>query len=204
MITLENIYLKRGDKILFEDLSLRVGKGEKLLIRGPSGCGKSSLLQMIMGFVQPDSGRVRIDGEILTRHNVWTLRKRMAFVGQELNLGPGKVSDFFQEIFAYKANRHLQYNESEVLGLFDRFLLEKGKLNQAISALSGGEKQRVALIAALLLDREIYLLDEITSAIDEALRETVMAYLASIPGKTMIVVSHERGWEAFGMRVLAL
>ena len=100
-------------------------------------------------------------------------------------------------MLSYRANQHIPYEEERILDHFDRFRLERDKLSQQIGALSGGEKQRVALIVSLLLDREVYLLDEVTSSIDEALRATVIEHLQGMEGKTMVVVSHERGWEGF-------
>lgn len=196
-IQLQHISLRLGDKQIFDDFNLEVAPGEKVLIRGPSGSGKSTLLRLILGFVRPEEGSVKLDGEALTEDNVWALRRRMGFVSQELNIGSGKVHDFIQEVLSYRANRDLSYDEEHTFELFDRFRLERDKLTQPISKLSGGEKQRVALIVSLLLDREVYLMDEVTSSIDEALRETVIEYLAGLEKKTMVVVSHDRGWEGF-------
>lgn len=203
-ILLDNLSLRLGDKQIFRDFNLQVGDAEKILLKGPSGSGKSTLLRILLGFVRPDQGTVRIDGAVLSRKNVWTLRKRMAFVSQDLNIGSGKAVDFIKDIFSYQANRRLTYDESQVLSFFDRFRLEGDKLHQDISKLSGGEKQRLALIVALLLDRELYLLDEVTSSIDEALRETVIEYLAGMKNKTMIIVSHGYGWESFHFREVAV
>lgn len=194
-LELKNLSLRLGDKQIFRDFELEVAEGEKLLLRGPSGSGKSTLLRLILGFEQPDAGEVRLDGEALSRENVWALRRRMAYVPQELNIGRGQVEDFMQDLFSYRANRHLTYDEARVLDYFERFDLEPAKLRQDFSDLSGGEKQRVALITALLLERELYLLDEPTSALDKALREKVIEYLAGLEGKTMLVVAHGEGVE---------
>ncbi len=203
-IHLQNLSLRLGDKLLFQNFNLEVATGEKVLIKGPSGSGKSTLLRLLLGFQKPDEGEVRIDGELLSQENVWSLRRRMAFVSQDLNIGSGKVKDFIRDIYGYRANRHLTYHEEHILAKFDQFDLEPAKLDQSISKLSGGEKQRVALVVALLLDRELYLLDEVTSAIDEALREKIIACLASLEGKTMIVVSHDRGWREHDFQEVTL
>ena len=196
-IQLQDISLRLGDKPIFDGFNLEVSSGEKVLIRGPSGSGKSTLLRLILGFIRPDEGEVRLDGEALTEGNVWTLRRRMGFVSQDLDIGSGRVKDFIEEILSYRANRELSYDEDRTLELFDRFRLERDKLRQDITKLSGGEKQRVALIVSLLLDRKVYLLDEVTSSIDEALRDTVIEYLAGLNNKTMVVVSHDQGWKGF-------
>jgi len=203
-IKLQNLSLNLGGKAIFQQFNLVVAKGEKVLVKGPSGSGKSTLLRLILGFNQPDEGAVLLDGHPLNRKNIWSLRQRMAFVPQGLNIGSGKVEGFIRDIYGYRANHHLEYEEEAVLAKFEQFDLEPEKLHQDMSKLSGGEKQRVALIVALLLDRELYLLDEVTSAIDEALRDKVIAHLAGLEGKTMIVVSHDRGWEEYEFREVEL
>jgi putative ABC transport system ATP-binding protein len=199
-VEFKDVSLRFGEKSILQGFNLKVVEGEKLLIKGPSGSGKSTLLRLILGFVQPDAGEVRIDGEPLKRENVWSLRRRMAFVPQELRIGSGKVRDFIQDIYGYRANQHLKYDEEEIRARFEQFDLEPDKLQQDIRELSGGEKQRVGLILALLLDRELYLLDEVTSAMDADLRQKVIDHLARLEGKTMIIVSHDRGWEGYDFR----
>jgi putative ABC transport system ATP-binding protein len=203
-LELQNITLRLGEKLIFKNFHLKIAAGEKMLITGASGRGKSSLLRMILGFIRPDEGEVVIDGKPLNRQTIWSLRRRMAFVAQEIDLGAGSVKDFFLETYAYRANRHLTYDQEQTLALFQRFDLEPDKLDQAINKLSGGEKQRVAIILALLLNRELYLLDEITSAMNEELSEKVIDYLANLEGKTMIVVSHRKDWKNYGFREIHL
>ncbi len=200
----KNISLQLGGKQLFKEFNLKVKSGEKILLKGPSGSGKSSLMRLALGFVQPGEGEVRIDGEKLDSQNVWSFRQRIAFVPQNQTIGSGTVKDFICDILEYRANRHLKYTEEQMLTCFKQFDLEANKLHQDISKLSGGEKQRVVLVLALLLDRELYLLDEVTSAIDEALRHKVINHLAGLPEKTMIVISHDHDWEAYDFKKIQL
>jgi putative ABC transport system ATP-binding protein len=199
-LKIHKLSLQLDGKVLFQNFNLEIAEGEKVLLKGPSGSGKSTLLRLILGFVQADTGDIHIDGQLLDQKSVWSLRQRMAFVPQELTIGSGTVKDFIQDVFDYRANRHLKYREEQILDLFKQFELEANQLEQDISQLSGGEKQRLGLIVALLLDRELYLLDEVTSAIDEALREKIIRYLARLEGKTMVIVSHDRDWQEYGFR----
>lgn len=203
-LKIHKLSLQLGSKSIFQNFNLEVAPGEKVLIKGTSGSGKSTLLRLILGFIRPDKGEIYIDGNQLSQENVWSLRQRMAFVPQELNIGSGKVKDFIRDVFDYRANRRLKFGEEQILEQFKKFDLEPEKLYQDFSKLSGGEKQRIALIVALLLDRELYLLDEITSAIDEALRAKIIRYLAGLEGKTLIIVSHDRGWQDYGFREIQL
>jgi putative ABC transport system ATP-binding protein len=199
-LKIHKLSLQLDGKVLFQNFNLEIAEGEKVLLKGPSGSGKSTLLRLILGFVQADTGDIHIDGQLLDQKSVWSLRQRMAFVPQELTIGSGTVKDFIQDVFDYRANRHLKYREEQILDLFKQFELEANQLEQDISQLSGGEKQRLGLIVALLLDRELYLLDEVTSAIDEALRAKIIRYLARLEGKTMVIVSHDRDWQEYGFR----
>ncbi len=204
MVRLQDIALTLGNKQLFNGFSLRAAPGEKLLIRGASGSGKTTLLRMILGFVRPDEGRILIDEEEMKEDNVWALRRRMAYVSQGLQIGSGRVDHFIREILAYRHNRHLSYDEGQVLDYFQRFRLERDKLQQSMGALSGGERQRVALIVALLLDRELYLLDEATSGLDDTLREIVIDHLSGLTDKTVIAVSHDQDWQTEAFRNVRL
>ncbi len=203
-LNIHKLSLQLDGKSLYKNFNLEVAQGEKVLIKGPSGSGKSTLFRLILGFMQADEGAIYLDGQALSPGNVWSLRRRMAYVSQELNVGSAKVKDFIRDVFDYRANRHLEYEEEKTLRYFKQFDLEPEKLEQDFGKLSGGEKQRVALIISLLLDRELYLLDEVTSAIDEALREKVIQYLAGLEEKTMIIISHDPGWEQYDFRKIEL
>ena len=200
MVNLQDIALRLGGKQLFSGFDLRVEPGEKILLRGPSGSGKTTLLRMILGFVRPERGRILIGKEELREENVWRLRRRMAYVSQGLQVGSGRVDHFIRDILAYRHNRQLGYEKEQVLDFFKHFRLEGDKLRQPLSELSGGERQRVALIVALLLDRELYLLDEVTSGLDDALRKIVIDHLSGLTDKTVLTVSHDPDWRTDAFR----
>lgn len=204
-VELQDIRLSLGGQRLFDRLSCTFPAASKTLLYGPSGSGKSTLLRLMLGFVQPDSGRILIDGQALDADTVWTLRKRTAYVPQGIHLGEGKVEDFLEDLFSYQANKHLAPESEAISAYFQQFKLPDKTLSKAISQLSGGERQRVAIIAALLLDRELYLLDEATAALDEALQEQVMQHFAGLEGKTVIAVAHQTtapGFDALDIRTI--
>ncbi len=194
MVQIENISLRLNGQFLYKDLSVQVPAGGRLLIRGESGSGKSTLLRMLLGFVKPDTGKVFIDGQRLTLENVWQLRLKMAYVSQEMQIGRGGVEAFIREIFRYKNNRLLNYSRDQVLGLMNDFQLNRSTIEKDLDELSGGELQRLAIIVTLLLDRQIYLLDEVTSALDQPLKELIADYFASLKNKTLIIASHDNVW----------
>ena len=204
MIELRNICLRYNSQSLFENLELSVPKGGKLLISGESGTGKTSILRLILGLEQPEKGFVRIDGQIMDSFNVWSLRGKMAYVSQDMSLGQGVVEGFIKEVLRFRRNRGLHYERAKTETLMKEFGLQPDMLDQPLEDLSGGELQRVAIITALLLHRPVYLLDEITSALDQKMKERVVDYFLSLIDTTLVIVSHDNVWHQQGIKTFQL
>lgn len=192
-IEFDQLTLAFDGRTLLKDFSLRVQAGEKVVLAGPSGSGKSSLLACLLGFVTPPAGRIAVFGDPLTPKSVWHLRRSMALVQQEPDIGEQSAEDWIREPFTFHANESLRGNLARLPDLLPRLHLAPGLLRQKGTDLSGGEKQRLAIVAALLLDRPILLLDEPTSALDPESRQAVYDYLAAIQGQTLLMVSHDTG-----------
>jgi len=178
-------------RAVLEDFSMSLRASEKVLLTGPSGCGKSTVLRCLLGFVAPEVGSVHIQDQQLTEYSVWNLREHLAYVAQEPDLGTETIARILERPFHYRANASLRDNLQRVPELFERFGLAQSLLDKEAGDLSGGEKQRVALIAAILLDRPIFLLDEVTSALDKASKETVIDYFRTRDDVTALFVAHD-------------
>ena len=187
---------------VLEGFSMSLGAGETALLTGPSGCGKSTVLRCLLGFVAPKTGSVRLGGEPLNAETVWHLRRLLAYVGQEPELGTGTVREVLERPFHYRANAGLRDNLKRIGALFERFGLGRALLDKEAGDLSGGEKQRVALIAAILLDRPIFLLDEVTSALDRAGKQNVADYFRSRDDATVLLVAHDPELFSFADQVV--
>ncbi|MDY0145212.1 MAG: ATP-binding cassette domain-containing protein [Kiritimatiellia bacterium] len=192
-IEFDQLTLAFDGRTLLQDFSLQVQAGEKVVLAGASGSGKSSLLACLLGFVSPVAGRIAINGETLTPKSIWHLRHSMALVQQEPDIGDQSAEEWIREPFSFHANESLRGNLERLPDLLPRLHLAPGLLRQKGTDLSGGEKQRMAIVAALLLDRPILLLDEPTSALDPDSRLAVYDCLAQIEGKTLLMVSHDTG-----------
>ena len=203
-IEINDLTIAFDGKEVLSGFDLSVAAGEKLVITGDSGCGKSTVLRAILGFAVPARGSIRIGGEPLDEHSVWSMRTRLGYVAQEPELGAGSALDALTRAFEYHANAGLRDNVKRIPELTERFGLESELLDKDVSALSGGEKQRIALIASILLDRGIYLLDEATSALDKANRRVVADYFRDLPDVTLLAVSHDDQTFAFADRVVTL
>ncbi len=190
-IRLEDVTVVLGGQRVLNGFELAVGRGERVLLVGPPGCGKTTVLRCVLGFVVPASGRVLIDGELVTARTVWALRRKLAYVAQDPEPGPGTVREALERPLRFRANVHLRGNLERVPELFEAFGLPADLLEQQVSTLSGGQRQLVALVQALLLDRPILLLDEPTSNLDEATARRVAEYFASREGLTVLAVTHQ-------------
>ncbi|MBH0066254.1 ABC transporter ATP-binding protein [Psychrobacter sp. SZ93C1] len=189
MLELRNVTKKYDGKVIFEDISLKVDKGEIVSILGPSGCGKTTLLHIILGLTDISSGRLAYDNEDITR--VPMKHRGFNIVFQDYALFPNL--NVKQNIEYGLRNRPNVSTQAEVDELVD--LLEiKPHLNKRISQLSGGQKQRVALARTLVMKPKILLLDEPLSALDGVIKETIKARIREIAERyelTTLIVTHD-------------
>lgn len=192
-IAIAGLTLAFGGRTVLQDFSLQVAVREKVVLAGASGSGKSSLLACLLGFLAPAAGRIAIRGEPLTLRSAWRLRRAMALVQQEPDLGELGVAEWLREPLAFRANEALRGNFARVPEWLARLRLSPAILKQKGPELSGGEKQRLALVSALLLDRPILLLDEPASALDPEARRAVYECLAGLDRQTLLLVSHDAG-----------
>jgi sulfonate transport system ATP-binding protein len=174
-IEIEGLGKRFGERVVLDDLTLSIERGETVAFLGASGCGKSTLLRCIGGLAKPDSGAVAVAGEI-------------GFVYQEPRLFPW-LSVEKNVAFAARSNleRERVNDAIELVGLAPAaHLLPK--------ALSGGMAQRASLARALVRNPQILLLDEPLSALDALLRLELQAALGTIVqrlGATVALVTHD-------------
>ena len=190
VIEVRNLSLQFGRQPLFSRMTFSVQKGQKVLIRGASGSGKSTLLSCLLGFVAPRAGQIQVQGERLTPRSVWSIRRQLGYVAQEPDLSRGTVAEALEAPFRFSANQEGGVDGGRIASLFERFLLDTDLLTQDVHHLSAGQKQRVALIGAILLNRSIYLLDEPTSALDEPSRQAVVDFFRESDA-TLLWISHD-------------
>ncbi len=204
ILEINDLTIQFGNKVILKEFSLYVASGKKVVITGESGRGKSTILRSILGFVRPVRGSISILGRLLTEETVWDLRRLMAYVPQEPDLGDGLLKNSIERPFSFRANSHLRDNLKRVPEFFRQFSLPMDLLDKRATSLSGGEKQRIALIIALLLNRDILLLDEPTSALDDKNSKRVGDFLFSLKETTVLCVSHNRDFIKMADQVIEL
>ena len=174
------------------DLSLTLEQGQLLCILGASGCGKTTTLNMIGGFLEPDSGRVRLDGEDITR--IPPEQRPVTTVFQSYGLFPHMT--VLQNVIYGLKFRGVKREQARQKGM--RYLDMVGLADYAsayIQEISGGQQQRVALARALIVEPKLCLLDEPFCNLDAALRTRMRHELKRLQkdlGLTMVFVTHDQ------------
>lgn len=188
MLELEHIQKSFDGVPVLKDISLQVADGEIVSILGPSGCGKTTLLNLILGIVDADSGRICYDGQDLTR----TPMEKRGFniVFQDYALFPNL--NVLQNITYGLRNKPGISTKEEVEELIDLLGLRE-HLSKRIDQLSGGQKQRVAIAGVIAMEPKVLILDEPTAGLDPRGREAILAQIRAYHqkrGTTVILVSH--------------
>lgn len=197
MIRFKNVALKLGNKQLMKNFNLTIAKSEKLIFSAPSGSGKTSLLRLIMGFSDPDEGKILFNQKEVKTENLHRIRKKIGYLSQDIDFPNGKVAAVFQEIFNYSANKHIHYSERTMIEKLKEVDLSKEILHKNTSDISGGERQRLGWVLIMLLERSVLLLDEPTSAMDDKQKQFFIDYISKTK-KTVICVSHDPDWQVPG------
>ncbi|MCM8778371.1 MAG: ABC transporter ATP-binding protein [Candidatus Omnitrophica bacterium] len=197
MIEIINLCKSFGDKIVLENLNLKINTGETVVIIGRSGCGKSVLLKLIIGLLRPDAGEIIIDGEDITR-----------LKGKELDRLRMKFGMLFQSSALFDS---LTVKENVGFFFYEHGYTEKEKIEKRINEclnlvglpgiegfypaqLSGGMKKRVALARAICMHPEIILYDEPTTGLDPITADAINNLIVELHDKirvTALAVTHD-------------
>lgn len=195
-VEFENVYYKypNTDNYVVKNLNFSVKKGECIAVVGASGAGKSTIMNLIIGFLNPNSGRVTVDGKPLNEYNLSEYRHNISVVPQNSILFSGTI----RENITYGLEK---YSEEELQKVIETANLTEfikdlpNGLDTVIGEhgdkLSGGQKQRITIARALIRDPAILILDEATSALDNISEYHVQKAIAgSIKGRTTFIVAH--------------
>ena len=195
MLEVKHLKKKFKDNTVLKDISFNVSKSDVLAIIGPSGSGKSTLLRCLNLLEKPTSGKIIFEGTNLINKDIDLpkVREKMGMVFQQFNLfnhltvlenltlAPVKLK--------LMGEGHAKRKAFELLKMINL----ENKINSYPSKLSGGEKQRIAIIRTLMMNPDIILFDEPTSALDPMMVGEVLDLIKRLAdnNKTMIIVSHE-------------
>lgn len=211
-IAISNLsYTYPEGKRVLKEFDCTIRKGEYIGIRGSSGIGKSTLFNLLLGFLKPDGGEIRIDGVLLSAENRKLWHRRIGYVPQGVFILDGTLAENVAlgccDISKEKVKRILrqvrldEWVDELPLGI-DTLLGESG------ARLSGGQKQRVGIARALYKEADILLLDEATSALDTAteceINEMICGLRNDYWGLTVLSIAHRESSLAFCNRIITL
>lgn len=188
-VELKNINKTYGDYKASSDVNFGIEKGKLIGLLGPSGSGKTTILRMIAGLENPDSGEIIIDGEVV--NNIPASKRGIGFVFQ--NYALFRYMTVFDNIafglkIQKKSKKYIKERVKELIKLI-------GLDNRYPSQLSGGQRQRVAFARALAPNPHLLLLDEPFAAIDAKVRQELRSWLKEMIqklGVTSIFVTHDQ------------
>ncbi len=197
LLSIKNITLNFGKRSILNDVSLDINEGEIIAITGKSGSGKTSILGIVSGLLDPDSGTVEYKGKnILKWGDIRKSRFRnreIGFVFQFFNLLPDMTS--YQNIRYPSLIRFFPGNVDKNIRSLADLLDIKGILNQKPQTLSGGERQRVAIARAIINKPKLILADEPTGNLDVVTAKEIKSLFARLKSEekmAIILVTHDQ------------
>ena len=195
MLHIEHLVLNVGGHLLLEPgFDMRVEAGQTACLQGESGCGKTSLLKACIGLVDVAQGSIVVDGLRMNAATLTELRRRVAYLPQELALPAETVKEMVEMPFALAANEARRYALKQLPDELERLGLTADLLERRTASLSGGQRQRIMLCVAVLLGKQLLLLDEPTRALDPDAARIVCEYISAYcrrTGAAALMVSHD-------------
>ncbi|MGX7394133.1 ABC transporter ATP-binding protein [Carnobacterium mobile] len=204
IIKLTQLSFKANDNLILNDINLSIEEGEFVTITGPSGSGKSTLLKIMASMISQTAGSIDYQGKRLEEYAPIAYRKEVSYCFQTAVLFGKTVQENLS--FPYEI-RQENFNSEKAAAYLMKVGLNKTYLTKNINDLSGGEKQRIALVRNLLITPKVLLLDEVTSALD-AENQLIVRHLIremnQTEGITVLWVTHNTDEIAESDRVIQI
>jgi len=203
-LSIQNLGVHKAGQQILSDISLDIDPGDLIVLQGPSGSGKTTFLRSLLLFEVFSKGNLFWKNTLVDHHNFREYRDQLAFAAQKPPAFEGTVEEFIRLPTTFGRNRHVRIRAESIEEAFGRFNLPLKTLSQSYGSLSGGEQQRIALVQIIVLDRPVWLLDEITSNLDETNASRVIEALTQYRNKTLIAVTHDSRWNRLNPRFVNL
>jgi len=204
LLRVQDVSFSLDGNLLLQPTSFDLARGEFLLLTGPSGCGKSTLLKILSSLQDPTDGQIFLEDKNIRDIKPEFYRQQVSYCFQTPVLFGQTVEDNLALPYQIRGKRPDRKRLAEWL---TRVNLSADMLDKEVNSLSGGEKQRVALLRNLQFLPKVLLLDEVTSALDEENRQTVNALVAEWvkqEGLAVIWVTHDSNEIHHAQRVITL
>src|SRR5437879_6683402 len=200
LFRLVNVSKRYADTVALQPTNLLVERIKTTVLIGRSGCGKSTLLRLIIRLIEPDSGSIEFNGEVIRPDNIDVLRHRIGYVIQEGGLFPHLTARANVLLMARHIGKSQEEMQSRLLELCALTRFSENLLLRFPLELSGGQRQRVSLMRALMLSPELLLLDEPLGALDPLVRAALQQDLKEIFARlrqTALLVTHDLAEAAY-------
>lgn len=192
-IKFENINLKYDNKIIFKNFNFEVKSNTKVGILGEMGTGKTTILKMLCGLINYE-GNILIDDQNIKTKNYDSVIKNIAYISQQPKM--------FNKNIYYNLSYGTNYSELEITDIINNLKFEdffnlfpeglKTKVGKEGHKLSGGQKQLIAILRAIIQDKKIILLDEPTNSLDIQTKNMIIKLIKKINNKTILIVTHDQ------------
>ncbi|WP_225743176.1 ATP-binding cassette domain-containing protein [Marinilactibacillus sp. Marseille-P9653] len=204
ILSLKKVGFQTSKQTILEEITFEVQEGEVITLTGPSGSGKSTILKLIGSLFTPTQGTISYKGEDLEKINPMNYRKEVSYFFQNAALFDRTVKDNLEFPFTI---RDQEIDEEKIKAYLEKVELSDGYYDKPVTELSGGEKQRIALIRNLMFEPRVLLLDEITSSLDAKNRSIILRMLDDLNKKnqvTIIKVTHDEAEISNSSRVIKI
>lgn len=195
MIRFEHVTKSYGKNPILKDLNFNIKKGEFVVLIGPSGCGKTTTLKTINRLIEPDTGKIYIDGKNISQADKVDLRRHIGYVIQQIGLFPNMT--VAQNICVVpKMLKYSKEKQQEIVSDMLKLVNMEQYGDKYPSELSGGQQQRIGVLRALAASPPIVLMDEPFGALDPMTREVLQDEVKNLQqklNKTIVFVTHDMG-----------
>lgn len=186
VVRLEHVAKQFGTTKAVSEVSFAIKKGEIVGFVGANGAGKTTTISMLLGFISPTEGEVRLFGQVVDPSSAHQLHTRIGYAAGDMELPAKLTGEQFLDFVAHQSKGSHEKRRKELVEKF------KPQLDKKIGTLSRGNKQKVALIAAFMTSPELVVLDEPTSGLDPVMQEVFLQLVreARANGTTIFMSSH--------------
>lgn len=179
-----------GDKKILKHISVEIKKGKYLTIVGSSGSGKSTFMRILASMISPTSGKISFEGKPIESYEPTKYRQKVSYAFQQPTLFGKSVRDNLT--FPFEV-RNKTFDEAKVKKYLKMVNLDESYLDKNVNDVSGGEKQRIALLRNLIFPPEVLITDEVTAGLDVENKNIVHSMLTNFneQGLTILRVTHD-------------
>ena len=187
---IKHLFYKVGETTILKDINLEIQKGKYITVVGPSGSGKSTLMRILASMISSTSGEVIFNGKSIETYDPILYRQKVSYAFQQPTLFGKTVRENLE--FPFEVRKE-EIDENKIIDYLKMVNLDESYIDKSVNDVSGGEKQRIALLRNLLFPPEVLITDEVTAGLDAENKGIVHKMLNQFNqrGLTILRVTHD-------------